>query len=104
MKFWKINNEFIENKISEIDKYVVVVDRKYINELNKYNIPYQFFSEDIKKCFIIRDGRGMRKKRFNENDIKEIKDKYVNGSSYRNLAREYDCSTRTIYMILKDKY
>ncbi|MGV3027096.1 helix-turn-helix domain-containing protein [Clostridium thermobutyricum] len=104
MKFWKFKDELIENKISEIDKYVVLVDRKYMNELDKYNIPYNGFSENFKKCFIVRDGRGMRKKRFNENDIKEIKDKYVNGSSYRNLAREYDCSTRTIYEILKDKY
>lgn len=104
MKYWKIEDKLIENKISEIDKYFVVVDRKHIDELNKYNIPYTNFSEDFKKCYIVRDAKEMRHKKFDEIKIKEIKDKYINGSSYRKLAKEYKCSTRTIYKILKDKY
>ncbi|OOB74973.1 hypothetical protein AXF41_13680 [Clostridium haemolyticum] len=102
---WKLDDEIIENTFVELDKKIVMVNKKYISLLIKNKIPFNYFSNKAKKCVFVRNGRGKKKKRFNDNDIEKIKTKYKNGlSSYRKLAAEYDCSTRTIYQILKDKY
>lgn len=103
---WKLDdNEIIENTFRELDEKVVFVNKKYISLLIKHKIPFKCFSNKAKECVFVRNGRGKKRKRFNDFHIKEIKIKYQNGlSSYRKLAVEYDCSTRTIYQILKDKY
>lgn len=103
MSKWKLDDEIINNKIKDIDNIVVMVNKKYISELKKYNIPYFPFSKEAKECQFIRMGK--KKKRFNEEECHKIKeDHLINGKSYRKLAEEYMCSTKIIYQILKDKY
>lgn len=99
---WYLCGEIINNKVEEIDKRVVVVKREYIAELEKHNIPYYFFSNAVKRCYLIR--QGVKKKRFSKEECEEIKKKKINGATYRSLALEYSCSTRTINKILKNKY
>lgn len=100
---WNLEGETINNKIEDIDKIIVMVNRKYISKLEKYKIPYFPFSDEAKECQFIRMGK--KKKRFNEEECQKIKDDHLkNGKSYRKLSKEYKCSTRIIYQILKDKY
>lgn len=102
MKKWKIYDEEVENKISEIDKMAVIVSREYIEKLEEFKIPYDFFSEEVKKCYFVR--RGVKKKRFSKEQCKIIKEEKANGLTYKELSFRYNCSTRTIYQILRDEY
>ncbi|MDU8990775.1 MAG: hypothetical protein E7H54_16600 [Clostridium perfringens] len=100
---WKLDGEEINNTFKDIDNIVVMVKKEHISKLDKYEIPYLPFSEEAKKCQFIRMGK--KKKRFNEEECKKIKEEHlINGKSYRKLAKEYECSTKIIYQILKDKY
>lgn len=101
---WKLNNKIIDNKISDLAENVVMVSKEDIWLLQKHNIPYFTFSDESKKCLFIRDGKGKKKKRFNDLQVQEIKKLYSEGLSYRVLANKFNCSTRTIYLILKDLY
>lgn len=103
MSKWKLDDEIINNKIEDIDNIIVMVNRKYISKLEENEIPYFPFSAEAKECQFIRMGK--KKKRFNEEECQKIKDDHlINGKSYRKLAKEYQCSTKIIYQILKDKY
>ncbi|MBI6040263.1 hypothetical protein [Clostridium perfringens] len=103
MSKWALEGEIINNKIEDIDNIIVMVNKKYISKLKENNIPYFPFSEEAKECQFIRMGK--KKKRFNEEECQKIKDDHlINGKSYRKLAKEYECSTKIIYQILKDKY
>ncbi|EOU1669845.1 MAG: hypothetical protein E6038_00025 [Clostridium perfringens] len=102
MKKWQIYDEEIENKIDEIDKRAVIVNREYIKKLDEMGIPYQVFSEGMKKCYFVR--RGVKKKRFSEEQCNIIKSQKESGMSYKELSYKYNCSTRTLYQILKNKY
>lgn len=103
MSKWKLDDEIINNKIEDIDNIIVMVNKKYISKLKENNIPYFPFSEEAKECQFIRMGK--KKKRFNEDECQKIKDDHlINGKSYRKLAKEYECSTKIIYQILKNKY
>ncbi|WP_283699259.1 hypothetical protein [Clostridium perfringens] len=84
MKKWKIYNDEIENKISEIDKRAVIVSREYIEKLEKFKIPYDFFSESVKECYFVR--RGVKKKRFSEEQCNIIKSQKESGMSYKELS------------------
>ena len=99
---WELEGKVIKNKIDEVDKIMVLVNRNYIKELEKYDIPYSSFSEDIKKWYFVK--RGIKNKRFSKADCEIVKQRKSKGESYRSLAKELKCSTKTIYQILKDKY
>lgn len=101
---WEIYDKEIDNKMSEFSKYIVVVSREHVCLLDKYNIPYRFFSNALNECYFVRDGKGLKKKRFNDLQVQEIKELHSNGLSYRVLANKFNCSTRTIYLILNDLY
>ena len=101
---WKIFGRSINNNFNDLNNEIIVVNKKYVDLLNKHNIPYNNFSEEVKKCFFIRNGKGNKPKKFNENLTKIINEEHKKGLSYRILARKYDCSTRTIYQILNNKY
>ncbi len=103
MSKWKLEEQIINNTFKDIDDIVVMVNRKYISKLEENKIPYYPFSEEAKKCQFIR--MGQKRKKFNEEDCQRIKEEHlINGKSYRKLSKEYNCSTRIIYQILKDKY
>lgn len=101
---WNIFNKKINNNFFDLDNTIVMVDKKYVEQLKLHNIPYSNFSEDAKKCVFIRNGQGCKPKKFNDNYVKIINQEHKNGLSYRILAKKYNCSTRTIYQILNDKY
>lgn len=88
--------------IKELDKKIVMVNKEYLERLKDYDIPYIEFTEENKEYFLVR--RGVKKKKFNKKLCNEIKKKRKQGKTYRALAIEYDCSTRTISEILKDEY
>lgn len=88
--------------IKELDEKIVMVNKEHLERLKKYDIPYIEFTEENKEYFLVR--RGIKKKKFNKKLCNEIKKKRKQGKTYRKLAFEYDCSTRTISEILKDEY
>lgn len=88
--------------IKDLDKKIVMVNKDHLEKLKKYDIPYIEFTEENKEYFLVK--RGVKKKKFNKNICNEIKLKRNQGKTYRALAIEYDCSTRTISEILKDEY
>ncbi|EIA15597.1 hypothetical protein [Clostridium perfringens] len=102
MKKWQIFNEEVENKISEIDERVVIVSKEHLEKLKEYDIPFYTFSEKIKKCYFVN--RGVKKKRFSKEQCNIIKNQKESGMSYKELSYKYECSTRTIYQIIKGKY
>lgn len=101
---WEVYDNEVENKISDFSKYVVIVNREYQHLLDRYNIPYSFCSDAFKECYFVRDGKGKKKKRFSDVEVQKIKELHSNGLSYRSLSSKFNCSTRTIYFILKDLY
>jgi hypothetical protein len=88
--------------IKELDDKIVMVNKEYLEKLKECDIPYIEFTEENKEYFLVR--RGVKKKKFNKKLCNEIKKKRKQGKTYRALAFEYDCSTRTISEILKDEY
>lgn len=88
--------------IKELDNKMVMVNKVHLEKLKEYDIPYIEFTEENKEYFLVR--RGVKKKKFNKELCEEIKKKRKQGKTYRALAIEYDCSTRTISEILKDEY
>lgn len=89
----------IENKLSELNKYVVVVETKYIDKLKEANIPIKVFPSDY---FIVKQGK--KNKKFTEEQQEKIKEELENGLSIRKCATKYNCSTRTIQNIKQNKY
>lgn len=90
----------IENQTKELNKHIVIVDIAYIEKLNEANIPYTQFDDDF---YLVK--RGKKKKRFNEEQVQQIKkDLEENGLSIRKAATKYKCSTRTIQDIIKNIY
>lgn len=88
--------------IKELDNKMVMVNKEHLERLKNNDIPYIEFTEENKEYFLVR--RGVKKKKFNKELCEEIKKKREQGVTYRALAIEYDCSTRTISEILKDEY
>ena len=89
----------IDNKVSELNKFVVLVEQKYIHELEKNNIPYKVFTDEF---YIVK--RGRKPKKFNNKQVEYIKKELNNGLSIRKAAEKYKCSSRTIQQIKNDKY
>lgn len=101
---FNIDNECkgqMDNRIDELNKYVVLVEKEYIDQLENAKIPFKQFT--CKDYYIVR--RGKKKKKFNEEQIKQIKlDLFENGLSIRKAADKYKTSTRIIQDIKQDKY
>ena len=97
----EFDNEKIRS-IKELDNKIVMVRKEHLESLKEYDIPYIEFTEENKEYFLVK--RGVKKKKFNRKLCEEIKFKKRQGVSYRELAIQYDCSTRTINEIVKDKY
>lgn len=89
----------IENKLNEINDHFILVDKKYLNELQKNNIEPLTFPEGF---FIVKQGK--KNKKFNEEQQKKIREELQNGLSIRKCANKYNCSTRTIQNIKQNKY
>ena len=89
----------IENKINELNKYVVVVETKYIDKLKMANIPIKVFPNDY---FLVKQGK--KNKKFTEEQQEKIKEELENGLSIRKCATKYNCSTSTIQKIKQNKY
>lgn len=88
--------------IKDLDNKIVMVNKEHLERLKEFDIPYIEFTEENKEYFLVK--RGVKKKKFNKNLCIEIKKKRKQGATYRALAFEYDCSTRTISEILKNEY
>ncbi|AKP44816.1 hypothetical protein QES_0236 [Clostridioides difficile CD149] len=82
------------------DKEFVLVEKKNINELDNSNINYIDLKD--KQYYVVTQGR--RSKRFNNEDVSEIKKDLDNGMSLRKCAEKWNCSTRTIQDIKQNKY
>lgn len=82
------------------DKEFVLVEKKNINELDNSNIKYIDLKD--KQYYVVTQGR--RSKRFNNEDVSEIKKDLDNGMSLRKCAEKWNCSTRTIQDIKQNKY
>ncbi|HBF7477439.1 TPA: helix-turn-helix domain containing protein [Clostridioides difficile] len=82
------------------DKEFVLVEKKNINELDSSNINYIDLKD--KQYYVVTQGR--RSKRFNNEDVSEIKEDLNNGMSLRKCAEKWNCSTRTIQDIKQNKY
>ncbi|HBF8568927.1 TPA: helix-turn-helix domain containing protein [Clostridioides difficile] len=82
------------------DKEFVLVEKKNINELDNSNINYINLKD--KQYYVVTQGR--RSKRFNNEDVSEIKKDLDNGMSLRKCAEKWNCSTRTIQDIKQNKY
>ncbi|EMQ1359352.1 helix-turn-helix domain containing protein [Clostridioides difficile] len=82
------------------DKEFVLVEKKNVNELGNSNIKYIDLKD--KQYYVVTQGR--RSKRFNNEDVSEIKKDLNNGMSLRKCAEKWNCSTRTIQDIKQNKY
>ena len=82
------------------DKEFVLVEKKNINELDNSNIKYIDLKD--KQYYVVTQGK--KPKRFNLEDIKNIKKDLDNGISLRKCATKWNCSTRTIQDIKKNIY
>ncbi|MCC0682521.1 MULTISPECIES: helix-turn-helix domain containing protein [unclassified Clostridioides] len=82
------------------DKEFVLVEKKNVNELDNSNIKYIDLKD--KQYYVVTQGR--RSKRFNNEDVSEIKKDLNNGMSLRKCAEKWNCSTRTIQDIKQNKY
>lgn len=97
----KINNEDIKTMEKLKEKYVLV-KVEHIEELKNNNIEYTEIDEQGERFFIVM--RGNRKKRFSEEMCKQIKAEKEGGKSYKEIATKYDCSTRTVNLIMRGIY
>ncbi len=82
------------------DKEFVLVEKKNVNELDNSNIKYIDLKD--KQYYVVTQGR--RSKRFNNEDVSEIKKDLDNGMSLRKCSEKWNCSTRTIQDIKQNKY
>ncbi|EQF14825.1 helix-turn-helix domain containing protein [Clostridioides difficile] len=82
------------------DKEFVLVEKKNINELDNSNIKYIDLKD--KQYYVVTQGK--KPKRFNLEDIKNIKKDLNNGISLRKCATKWNCSTRTIQDIKNNIY
>lgn len=82
------------------DKEFVLVEKKDINELDNSNIKY--IDLEDKQYYVVTQGK--KPKRFNLEDIKNIKKDLDNGISLRKCATKWNCSTRTIQDIKNNIY
>ena len=82
------------------DKEFVLVEKKNINELDNSNIKYIDLKD--KQYYVVTQGK--THKRFNLEDIKNIKKDLDNGISLRKCATKWNCSTRTIQDIKNNIY
>ncbi|HEL2881225.1 helix-turn-helix domain containing protein [Clostridioides difficile] len=82
------------------DKEFVLVEKKNINELDNSNIKYIDLRD--KQYYVVTQGK--KPKRFNLEDIKNIKKDLDNGISLRKCATKWNCSTRTIQDIKNNIY
>ncbi|EGT4846894.1 MULTISPECIES: hypothetical protein [Clostridioides] len=82
------------------DKEFVLVEKKNINELDNSNIKYIDLKD--KQYYVVTQGK--KPKRFNLEDIKNIKKDLDNGISLRKCATKWNCSTRTIQDIKNNIY
>lgn len=95
----KFFNE-IDNNFRELNNHFVFVDKEQISILDKNNIEYFTFTSD--NYFIVK--RGRRKKRFNQEQQKEIFEDLEQGLSIRKCAEKYKCCTKIIQQIKKGIY
>ncbi|WP_170075942.1 helix-turn-helix domain containing protein [Paraclostridium dentum] len=89
----------IENQTKAINKHIVIVDIAYVEKLKEANIPFSQFDDDF---YLVK--RGKKKKRFNKEQVQQIKRDLNEGISIRAAATKYNTSTRTIQDIKIDKY
>lgn len=104
MKHYKIFGKDIENTFEDLDKHCVLVPKEFGDMLVEMGIKVNKFSDIAKDMVFVKDSRGKKPKKFNYDDMQNIKNDYANGISYRKLSEKYNCSTALIYRILKDKY
>lgn len=89
----------IDNTVKDLNKHMVLVSVEHIEQLDKYKIPYLVCLNDLYICH-----RGRKRKKFNQEQVKVIKNDLDKGLSIRKCAIKYQCSTKLIQNIKKDRY
>ena len=75
---------------------------QFLEDFLKPNVKKSDFVENKPKSDIEKFKRGHRKKMFTEKQVEEIKYKYSHCNATKTqLAKEYHCSPKTIYNVLK---
>lgn len=82
------------------DKVVVIVEIEDIDKLNESKIKYETLENG--NYYVVQQGR--RNKRFNDEQVKQIKKDLDNGLSIRKCAEKWNCNTHLIMQIKKDTY
>lgn len=96
-----------ENLKDFLDYYYIIPKcQDYTDEqLEFINTKRIYFVSDEEVKGITFFKRKTKKKRFNQEEVKEIrKEHFENGLSYKTLSYKYKCSKATLYQILKGKY
>lgn len=89
----------IDNTVKDLNKHMVLVSVKHLDKLNEFGIPYLYCLNDLYIC-----RRGKKHKKFNQAQVNVIKKDLDKGLSIRKCAIKYQCSTKLIQNIKKDRY
>ncbi|MGO1042209.1 helix-turn-helix domain containing protein [Clostridioides difficile] len=82
------------------DKVVFIVDSSKKEKLDKAGIEYETLENE--NYYVVQQGR--RNKRFNDEQVKKIKNDLDNGLSIRKAEQKYNCGRNTIMKIKKNEY
>ncbi|MDU1540809.1 MAG: helix-turn-helix domain containing protein [Paeniclostridium sordellii] len=100
----KIGTEKIEinNTLDEFLNDFVLVKKSNIDKLDKLEIERYTLTDDNDTFYIVKQGR--KPKKFNEQQVQQIKQDLENGLSIRKAADKHKTSTRLIQLIKNSKY
>ncbi|CEK33595.1 hypothetical protein UMC2_08451 [[Clostridium] sordellii] len=102
----KIGIEKVKNNNNTLDEFLkdfVLVKKSDIDKLNKLEIERYTLEDDNETFYIVK--RGKKSKKFNEQQIQQIKkDLIENKISIRKASEKYKCSPTIILQIKKNNY
>ncbi|MCC0739881.1 helix-turn-helix domain containing protein [Clostridioides sp. ZZV14-5902] len=82
------------------DKVVFIVDSSEKEKLDKAGIEYETLENE--NYYVVQQGR--RSKRFNPEQVKQIKEDLDNGLSIRKCAEKWNTDTKLIMKIKRNEY
>ncbi|MCC0705142.1 helix-turn-helix domain containing protein [Clostridioides sp. ES-S-0049-02] len=82
------------------DKVVVIVEIEDIDKLNESKIKYETLENG--NYYVVQQGR--KRKRFNNEQVKQIKEDLDNGLSIRKCAEKWNTDTKLIMRIKNNEY
>lgn len=102
-----LNDEFgeIDNNIKALNDRFVMVPKIYANQLKENKIPFYWWNDRsiATNKYIVT--RGKKPKKFNAEQVQEIRDRYAKGGiSINKLACQYKACKSTMQKILNGSY